>query len=150
MIASFPWGGYDRATYNSEKDSETDLRENMGKSATVGSYIENHHLGPADNPKVYYGNLQAALTAVDRTLILSPGDPTNKWVANDDMWHKLVKAFQSAEGWFGGEPITTSNVDSTSSKAEDAPLVAYYKSVLGVPAATATQPSQGATPSPNP
>jgi hypothetical protein len=150
MIGSFPWGGYDRALYNSEQDSEADLRENMGKSATVGSYIENHHLGPGDNPKVYYSNLQAALTSVDRTLIISPGDPTSKWVTNNDSWEKLFKAFRSAEGWFGGEAITTSNVDSTSSKPEDAPLVAYYKSLLGVAAAPAPQPSPGATPSANP
>ncbi len=145
MIGSFPWGGMDRAIYNDEKDSEADLRENMGKSATVGSYIENHHLGPADNPPTYYNNLQAALTAVDKTLILSPGDPTSKWVTNDDTWAKLFKAFRTAEGWFGGEPITTSNVDSTSSKSEDAPLVAYYKSVLGVAAAPTPRPSLGET-----
>jgi len=99
----------------------------------------------------YYDNLQAKLRDVDKTLIFSPDDPTQKWVGDNNMWKKLVAAFKSAEGWFGGgEPITTSNVDSTSSKPADAPLVAYYKSVLGVPAAAATQPSQGATPSPNP
>jgi hypothetical protein len=146
MIGSFPWGGYDRAIYNNEDDSKADLKENMGKSATVRSYIENHHLGPADNPKVYYDNLQGKLRDVDKTLTFSPDDPTSKWVGNADMWAKLLKAFQSAEGWFGGEPITTSNVDSTSSKPEDAPLVTYYKSLLGVPAAPAAQPSPGAAP----
>jgi hypothetical protein len=118
----------------------------MGKLPTVHSYIENHHLGPADNPKIYYDNLKAKLSDVDKTLTFSPDDSTQKWVGDNNMWKKLFAAFRSAEGWFGGEAITTSNVDSTSSKPGDALLVAYYKSLLGVAAAPMPQLSLGATP----
>ena len=142
-IASFQWGNDYRATYFRESDSVADLRDNMRKSQTVRSYVEGHHLGPGDDPKTYYSNMQ-------KKAKVNPDDPTSAWVDDDKKWKELVEAFRFAEGWIEGKTLTASTIDSASSKAEDAPQVAYYKTLLGVPSASTPQPSSGAPPSAKP
>jgi len=142
-VASFQWGNDYRATYFSESDSEADLRDNMRKSQTVRSYVEGHHLGAGDDPKTYYSNMQ-------KKAKVNPDDPTSAWVDDDKKWKELFEAFRFAEGWIEGKTLTASTIDSASSKAEDAPQVAYYKTLLGVPTASTPQPPSGAPPSGKP
>ena len=43
----------------------------------------------------------------------------------------MVSGFKSAEGWREGRTLTAGNVDSASTDPTDAPLIAYYRKLLG-------------------
>jgi len=153
MTGSFKWGRDNRAIYFSEEDSKADLFDAVDKSGTIGSYIRSKHTSKAmgDDPEKYIEDLKNILAARKPPLQLSADDPVKNWTGegqSSSKWLALVEAFRTVEGWTEGKTYNAGNIDTASSKPEDAALVAYYKSVLGVPAAAATQPSQGATPKP--
>jgi hypothetical protein len=138
-IGSFRWGNDFRAIYLRESDSEADLRENLGKYATLRAYIEKAHLGKKDDPAVYYSNMQ-------KKVKMSPDDPAAAWVNDDTKWKQLFEALKFAEGWIEGQTVKKDNVDTLSSKPEDAPLVAYYRTLLGVAAPVTPAASPASAP----
>jgi len=137
-IASFRWGPTDfRAIYLREEDSVADIRDNMRKYRTVGEYIDKGHLGPDDDRPTYYKNLMS------RVPDLKLEDPPANWVGDDKKdddkkhddtkWNRLAAGFKFAEGWIEGTTVKANNVEE-GAKPEDASLVAYYRTLLGVAA----------------
>ncbi len=147
-IASFRWGPTDfRAIYLREEDSVADIRDNMDKYNTVGEYIDKGHLGPGDDRPTYYKNIKT------RVPDLKLEDPPAAWVNDDKKWNRLAAGFKLAEGWTEGTTVKANNVE-TGAKPEDATLVAYYRTLLGVaaptPAANPAAPNPATPGSQNP
>ena len=137
-IGSFQWGKDFRAIYLREEDAGTDIRENMSKYTTVGDYIDKGHLGPTDDRKVYYDNIQ-------RKAKVKLGDSPAIWVKDDNKWAELFEGFRLAEGWVQGTEVTAQKIKGfaagVSPNSPEAEQVAYYATLLGVsiqaPATTA-------------
>src|SRR5271157_4188887 len=147
-IASFRWGPTDfRAIYLREEDSVADIRDNKDKYNTVGEYIDKGHLGPGDDRPTYYKNIKT------RVPDLKLEDPPAAWVNDDKKWNRLAAGFKLAEGWTEGTTVKANNVE-TGAKPEDATLVAYYRTLLGVaaptPAANPAAPNPATPGSQNP
>jgi hypothetical protein len=77
------------------------------------------------SPEEYLQNMQLAVA-------VRGSDATSVCTGDDAKWASLMKGFKSAEGWKEGTTVTAANVNSLSTDAKDAPLIACYQSLFGV------------------
>jgi hypothetical protein len=131
-IGSFHWGkgAHHFAIYLSEADASADLKERVKGKGTVLNYVTIHLGNRAadknESAETYINHMNSAVK-------VSAGDPIDSWASDASKWDDLIKGFKAAEGWNPSpKVITASTVDSLSTEAKDAPLIAYYKKLLGV------------------
>ena len=132
-ISSFHWGksAHHFAIYFTEDDASADLKERVRPAGTILNYIKTH-LG--NNPKDKNRSPEEYITDMNRVLTdkVNGGDATASWTDDAAKWANLMRGFKSAEGWKVGTTITSGNVKTLSSKAQDSALIAYYQKLLGV------------------
>jgi len=149
-IGSFKWGSDFRAIYLREADSGLDIKDNMAKYKTVGTYIDKGHLGPTDDRTIYYNNI------ITKAKEFKPEDRTSDWLNDPSKWSRLLEGFKKAEGWTEGTEVTAVKIamwsKGASANSLEAEQIAYYATLIGVPvstpaAAPATpNPAQGTNP----